>query len=303
MDKNDVPRYWQLINPIFDSLKELGGSGTDAEILDKVTELGGYPAEMAEVVHDDIRRQSELSYQIGWAKSYMKIYGIITNGSRGVWTLTRGYINKAECPAGRDIVNEVNRRRRPGNASAAETAQPAQPSDKPELSIADWPDTEMNAFVKKRLAELLTEMSPRGFGQFAQRLLRELGFERVNVTGRSDDGIDGIGTYRAGRVLSVKAAFRCKRCRGTVGAEEVSGFRRALTPDVGHGLMITTGTFSRAAVDEARCPGKQLIDLIDCPTLVDLIFDLGLGVKQNQGWTNMTYMVDERLFAAYCADQ
>lgn len=44
------------------------------------------------------------------------------------------------------------------------------------------------------LLEILQEVTPEGFERICQILLRESGFEKVTVTGKSGDGgIDGIG--------------------------------------------------------------------------------------------------------------
>ena len=43
--------------------------------------------------------------------------------------------------------------------------------------------------------------------------------------------------------------------------------------------MITTGSFSKAAKEEASNPGKQQIDLIDGEEFINKIAEYGIGVK------------------------
>ena len=121
-------------------------------------------------------------------------------------------------------------------------------------------------------------MAPAAFERLAQRLLREAGFVKVEVTGRSGDGgIDGVGVLRL-NLLSFIILFQCKRYVGTVGAGAVRDFRGAMVGRSDKGLMITTGTFSADARKEATRDGAPAIDLIDGDQLCSLLKDLRLGV-------------------------
>jgi restriction system protein len=100
------------------------------------------------------------------------------------------------------------------------------------------------------------------------------------VTGRSGDGgIDGIGILRLQRVVSFQVLFQCKRWQGTVGPKEIRDFRGAMVGRSDKGLFLTTGSFSRAAQEEATRDGAPPIDLIDGERLADLLKDLRLGVQ------------------------
>ena len=122
-------------------------------------------------------------------------------------------------------------------------------------------------------------MTPDGFERLSQRLLREAGFIKVEVTGRSGDGgIDGIGVLRV-NLLSFQVLFQCKRYQGSVGAGAVRDFRGAMVGRSDKGLIITTGTFSGDARREATRDGAPAIDLIEGDTLCDLLKRLKLGVS------------------------
>ena len=110
------------------------------------------------------------------------------------------------------------------------------------------------------------------------RLLREYGFTRVNVTGRSGDGgIDGTGVLRL-NLLSFHVNYQCKRYAGTVGPGTIRDFRGALAGRADKGLFITTGRFTREAEREAVREGAMGIDLIDGEQLCLLLKEKGLGV-------------------------
>jgi len=116
-----------------------------------------------------------------------------------------------------------------------------------------------------------------------QRLLRESGFENVEVTKRSGDGgIDGKGVLKLGKVLSFKVLFQSKRYSGSVGSSIVRDFRGAMIGKADRGILITTGNFTREARLEAQRDGAPPIDLIDGYALVEMLKDFSMGVVVEQ---------------------
>ena len=93
-------------------------------------------------------------------------------------------------------------------------------------------------------------------------------------------------------IFSFNVAFQCKRYSGLVGAPAIRDFRGSLTTCVEKGVLITTGTFSKAAREEALNPWKQQIDLIDGEEFMMKIAEYGIGVK-----TVITYEIDEDFFS------
>ena len=135
-------------------------------------------------------------------------------------------------------------------------------------------------------------MDPYGFERFTQRLFRECGFTQVEVTKKSGDGgIDGTGKLKINGIFSFNVAFQCKRYKGAVGAGDIRDFRGSLTTDIEKGVFITTGTFTKAAKEEASNLGKQQIDLIDGEEFINKIAEYGIGVKEVK-----TYVIDEEFF-------
>ena len=130
-----------------------------------------------------------------------------------------------------------------------------------------------------RLLECLLKMTPAAFERLCQRILRESGFIKVEVTGRSGDGgIDGIGVLRL-NLLSFHVFFQCKRWKGSVGASVIRDFRGAMVGRADKGLVMTTGTFSTDARREATRDGAPAIDLVDGETLCELLKGLKIGVS------------------------
>ena len=299
-----VPRYFDLINPLINALKTLGGSGSNDEILNRVISDLHISDEIAGILHGERGNMTELAYQLAWAKTYLKNYGILTNSERGVWAIKPEHMT-VETVDGKKIVSDVvakNREKRISRKIAADGTVPATDTkstadtevvltdDDPSNDGVEAPD-EMKPW-RERLSDILHNMDPYGFERLAQRLLRECGFSDVQVTKKScDGGIDGNGKLAINGIFSFHVAFQCNRYKGSVGASEIRDFRGSLSTNIEKGVMITTGTFSKAAREEASSPGKKQIDLMDGEALIDKIAQYGLGVKPIT-----IYEIDEEFF-------
>ena len=135
---------------------------------------------------------------------------------------------------------------------------------------------------KEQLIEQLLAILPDRFERLSRRLLREAGFVSATVTGRSGDGgIDGIGVYRLS-LVSFPVFFQCKRYKGSVGASAVRDFRGAMSGRGDKGLLITTGSFTADAKQEATRDGAPPVDLIDGDRLCGLLKEYELGVTIRQ---------------------
>jgi len=143
--------------------------------------------------------------------------------------------------------------------------------------------------------KIILALSPSGFERLCQRLLREAGFENVIVTGRSGDGgLDGIGLLQVNPFVSFKILFQCKRYLGTVNPSQVRDFRGAMAGRADKGIILTTGTFTPAAQEEAVRDGASPIELVDGEKLLDMFEKLELGVKPRT-----TYEVDQDFFKPF----
>ena len=83
----EVPAYHEMMQELFQAIKELGGSGTIQEIDDKTIEILGLSPEVLTIMHGDTSK-SEVEYRLAWTRTYMKKVGILENSSRGIWSLT-----------------------------------------------------------------------------------------------------------------------------------------------------------------------------------------------------------------------
>ncbi len=265
-----VPAYDSLTWPTLRALKTMGGSASNEELLAKVIELENIPDAVASFLHTD-NRQTKLGYNLAWAKTYLRRVGAIENSARGVWAITEAgeRLSLADMSKVPQIVRKQDYERRRGQSEESEpTTEDAIAAERP-APEETWKD---------RLLSTLKAMAPDAFERLAQRLLREAGFIKVEVTGRSGDGgIDGIGVLRI-NLLSFQVLFQCKRYQGSVGPGAVRDFRGAMVGRSDKGLLITTGTFSGEAKKEATRDGAPAIELIDGDSLCDMLKNLKLGV-------------------------
>lgn len=270
-----VPTYDRLMNPLLKALMQLGGSASVEEMYEQVIEQEGYPEEVTSVLQNpENSSQSKIAYRLAWARTYLKKAGYLENSRRGVWALTeKGRENPEVDPA--EIVRYVREMdgygTRRGNLNSEPEDVGSGETEAPE---------EAQAWREQLHRILIDEMTPDAFERLTQRILRESGFIHVEVTGRTGDGgIDGRGIARINGLMSFHIAFQCKKYRGSVGASEIRDFRGATVGRSDRGLFITTGTFTKGAIEEANRDGVPPIDLIDGEQLADKLKELELGVK------------------------
>jgi restriction system protein len=263
-DKSDLPSFEKYFPPTVQSMKQRGGSTTIEELEEDVAKIMKLPEPILSIPHKNGTR-SQFQYELAWVRTYLKKASLADNSARGVWSLT---------DAGEKISDKelllVPKKVRWLKKAKDEQAQPHL--DGEEDGEPDWQEQVLSALAK---------MKPDAFERLCQRVLRESGFTRVEVTGRSGDGgIDGIGILRV-NLVSFHVFFQCKRWKGSVGASVVRDFRGAMVGRADKGLIITTSAFTADARREATRDGAPAIDLVDGEAICGLLKDLKLGVIVN----------------------
>jgi restriction system protein len=209
--------------------------------------------------------------------------GLIDSSKRGVWALTAEGRNTSLSHEEALEVFRVTHRELPDEHG---------PEDSSGDEDATEDEEEPAVAHRSALMQKLLSMPPDAFERLCQRLLRESGFEKVHVTGRSGDGgLDGNGVLQVNPFVSFQVLFQCKRYQGSVGAPVVRDFRGAMMGRADKGIILTTGTFTAEAHKEAVRDGVPPIELVDGDKLLGLMESLELGV------TPVTaYEIDERFF-------
>jgi restriction system protein len=287
MAKSKKAEFTRWFNPVLVALKDLGGSGRAKEVIEQVAKNENVSDEIREITIKD--GSSKFDNQVAWARQYLAWEGLIDSSKRGVWTLTPlgekttlTENDAHEMFLKRIAIYQRLRKEKNGNGTGTEING---------NKIIDNPDTIENT----NLLDVLKSISPIGFEHLCKRLLREHGFDNLEVTQRShDEGIDGYGTLELNPFIKIKIIFQCKRYKNTVSREKVGDFRNAVMGRAEKGIIMTTGTFSEDAKREAEREGVIPIELIDGEKLIELFQQVELGVK-----AKTIYEIDYKFFDEY----
>jgi restriction system protein len=258
MKKKGIPKRAELFVATIEALKKLGGSGSISDINEEVINVLKLPDNLVNLPHKTNTgkpdNRTELEYELAWARTNLKRKNVVEKSSRGIWALIDFDKSDTKGLVGTDISD--------GKTSVAD----------------ELPDEEFE--WKNEVIKVLTEeITPSEFERLIQRVLRESGFEQVEVTGRTNDGgIDGRGIARINGILSFHILFQCKRYKNSVGSNEIRDFRGAMVGRTDKGLFVTTGKFTREAVKEANRDGAPIIDLVDGEKLAEKLKELKLGI-------------------------
>lgn len=275
IDGDSLPNLPGMMLATIEALRDLGGSATIQELDERVIELEGVTEPEQAFQMRNHENRPRVNYYLAWSRTYLKRGDAIENSSRGVWALTEqgSAINRLEqTKAIYDQVNLEEREKAKAKRHVTkETKAPIEEvSDAGPDDVEDW---------KGKLLAVVGAMHPSAFERLSQRLLREAGFTKVEVRGKSGDGgIDGLGILRVS-LVSFQVYFQCKRWTGSVGSKEIRDFRGAVQGRADKGLFITTGHFTSQASDEATRDGAIAIDLIDGDRLCELLKENSLGVE------------------------
>lgn len=273
-----------------EALKTIGGSATIHELDEKIIEMEGLSEDEQSYVMPNDDNRLKVNYYLSWARTFLKRGDALENSARGVWSLTAvgsaiAHIQQTVDIRDRVTAEEKERARLKRKLASekkkarAEKKQTKQAEQLDQLIEASEEDVGATRDWKSDLLGVVGQMAPDAFERLSQRLLREAGFTKVEVRGKTGDGgIDGVGVLRV-NLVSFQVYFQCKRWKGSVGSKEIRDFRGALQGRADKGLFITTGRFTSSANEESTRDGAIAIDLIDGDRLCDLLKENKLGVS------------------------
>ncbi len=275
MAKKSQAQFVKWFGPLLDALRELGDSGKPREVANQIAKN----LSLSDDVLDATVKSggSRFQNQVAWARQYLVWEGLVQSSKHGTWTLTEkgrtAHLSEAEA---RDIFKKwvaIHRDRRKEKEIAGQ-----EPDHTDEL-----PPEEGVVEESLSLLGALRSLSAVGFEKVCRELLRESGFLNVEVTGGSaDGGIDGYGTLEVNAFVSFKVLFQCKKYGEgkLVSRAQVGDFRNAMIGRAEKGIIMTTSTFSNAAVQEANREGAPKVELVDGAKLVEMFQKVELGVKR-----------------------
>jgi restriction system protein len=283
------PRFVQYAIPLINVLRDLGGSGRLAEVKNLIAQkINLSDSVLGETNESGV---SKFGNDVEWARFYLAQAGYLVSSAKGVWALSdAGWKFDLSYDEVVKLFYEIHK----GFVDKRKKTRKQTPEQELEQeSTQQRPDEGID--YRAEMMKIILALSPSGFERLCQRLLREAGFENVIVTGRSGDGgLDGIGLLQVNPFVSFKILFQCKRYQGTVNPSQVRDFRGAMAGRADKGIILTTGTFTPAAQEEAVRDGASQVELVDGEKLLDMFEKLELGVKPRT-----TYEVDQDFFKPF----
>jgi restriction system protein len=265
--------FLKWFGPLLDALRDLGGSANTREAIEAVAKRMDVTDEERQItLKSGVER---FSNQVRWARQYLVWEGLVDASKRGVWSLTpKGLGTHLSLDDAKLIHKKLGQRIR-GKQEGGTESEFAKPLDQP----ADTPQSDDETDLARYLS-VLGGLSAKGFEHYCLRLLREAGFERLEVTGRSNDGgVDGEGVLQVNDLVSFNVVFQCKKWQGAVPPKEVRDLRGAMAGRAEKGIFLTTSRFTSNARNEAERAGASQIELVDGEKLFEMAKKYGLGLK------------------------
>jgi restriction system protein len=271
--------FVKWFGPLLDALRALGGSARPKEIAQWIGKEYSIPEE---ILNERYQKSGVLKFQnqLAWGRQYLVWEELLESSKHGVWTLSKkGWDTKLDESQSYDIflkwvkVFQELKDKKSSSTIDSEAKRIIKAQEEVE------PDSSEDV-IKPSLIEVLQNLSPTGFEKLCGRLLREYSFENIEITQRSHDGgIDGYATLKLNPFVNLSVFFQCKRYQGTVPTEKVQAFIGTMETkkrSVEKGLLITTGTFAKAALEIEKDNIK--LELIDGDKLVEMFEEVELGV-------------------------
>ncbi len=272
-----MPQQKEIDVPLLKAVASLGGKAKAQDVYDEVGKF--FPqltdADRAESLPSGGARWIN---RIQWARQALVDRGELTNAGRGIWAITSKGTERLE----REATSSVETPRAQvleGPASKMSAASAEATGTTLPINLEESAEDYAAAFERKVLQELM-DREPSEFEAFASRLLAAYGFQRMKVTNvhtAPDGGIDGNGELKVG-LATMRAAFQCKKWRGSVGRPEIDKFRGAIQGRFEHGYFFTTSTFSDEARQASIRDGAVPIFLFDGHEIFQIMVEKGLGV-------------------------
>jgi restriction system protein len=227
--------------------------------------------------------------RVAWAKSHLKMAGLLANPRRGIYQITeRGREVLSKAP---DAINlrflqqfpeyqafRATHRQRPEEPDETETNHGATPEEALETAYAKIRDD-----LAVDILQRLKTCSPSFFERLVVEVIVKMGYggsrqDAGKAIGKSGDG--GIDGMIKEDKLGLDAIYiQAKRWENTVGRPEIQKFVGALTGQrAKKGLFITTSDYSADAQDYVSRVDTKIV-LIDGETLAQLMIDHNVGVS------------------------
>ncbi len=233
-------------------------------------------------------QQRRFDGRVGWARTYLKMSGLLDSPERGVLQITERGIQVLEASP-KKLNNQYlerfpefrefkGRKKKPGAVSIEPDVLKRTPEE-----ILEDNYSEMYEGLIVDLLDKIKSGTPQFFESLVVHLLVKMGYggsrkDAGEAIGRvGDGGIDGI--IKEDKLGLDVIYIQAKRWENTVGRPVVQAFAGSLEGvRAKRGILITTSQFSAEARDYVKKIEKKIV-LIDGAMLAKLMIDHNLGVS------------------------
>ena len=226
-----------------------------------------------------------------WAISSLYQADLITKPKRGEYEISEKgselIASNADIPG--YVKHKLHALKKSQQSDAAAEADNDSEELTPEENLSDAA-RKLRQAACDEILETLTKKSPRFFEEIVVKLLQRLGYGGgVSGSGYvtqyvNDHGIDGVIREDILGLGQIHVQAKRYAKGNVVGREDIQKFIGALaTAKSNKGVMITTSSFSKAAVDYAETlHGAVQLVLIDGDQLSRYMYETGLGMKVDE---------------------
>jgi restriction system protein len=231
-------------------------------------------------------KQEIIYNRVGWARSHLKIAGLLEDPKRGYVKITQlGVETIAKNPQDINVkfLNQFEKYReyninREKNIDIKNNEIEKEVEETPPLEMIEIGIEILNNELAERLLEKINNNSPAFFEKIVLDLLQNMGYGRGSVTGKSGDGgIDGFINQDA--LGLEKIYFQAKRFTGDtkVTASMIRDFVGSLAiRNVKKGVFISSTDFPK---ETEQLLQSQNIVLINRQRLLSLMIQFNIGVS------------------------
>jgi restriction system protein len=302
-----VPDYQSLMLPLLKIVRD-GQEHSLSALVDAL-------AEQLKLTDDDKNEmlpsgtKTKFYDRIGWARTYMKMAGLLESTGRGTICITqRGLDLLKSNPTSINVkllkqypefveFQSTSRHSNKRDNKEVEDEEPAQTPE--EMLEVSYQSLRQN--LAHELLERIKGCSPRFFETLVVDLLVAMGYggsrrDAGQAVGQSGDGgIDGI--IKEDKLGLDVVYIQAKRWEATVGRPVVQTFAGSLAGQKARkGVLITTSQFSQEAKDYVNKIEMKIV-LIDGGQLAQFMIDHGIGVTEVASYTikkaDLDYFGDE----------
>jgi restriction system protein len=286
-DQMAIPDFQSIMLPLLQYCKD-GNEHSISETVDALADHFKLTEEERKILLPS-GVQEQFRNRVAWAKSHLKMAGLLETPKRGIYKITdlgRNVLHKKPPAINLKFLNQfpdyvafrTSHRQKADSSNESASEQVETPEE-----MLEFAHEKIRNSLAAEILQKLKSCSPSFFERIVVEVIVKMGYggSRIDAgkaIGKSGDGgIDGI--IKEDKLGLDTIYIQAKRWDNTVGRPEIQKFVGALTGQrAKKGLFISTANFSSDALDYVSRIDMKIV-LIDGETLAQLMIDNKVGVS------------------------